>query len=135
MLGTAGLIVVAVGAFLPWARIGGRNRSGFSTADTFIRLADGVLPNQIAWVGRWWYLPAFLIIAAWVTLFFAGRAWLRTLGVILLTISLAMWWLFVWAGRNYQILDSQFVGPVVATVGIVVIGFACVQPRASIVQP
>jgi len=53
LLGTAALVVVAVGTFLPWARIGGRNRNGFSTADTFIRLADGALPDQIAWVGRW----------------------------------------------------------------------------------
>jgi hypothetical protein len=64
IVATIGLAIAALGAFSPWARIGGRNRSGFNTADTFISLADGALPDQVAWVGRWWYLPAFLAFIA-----------------------------------------------------------------------
>ena len=79
IVATIGLAIAALGAFSPWARIGGRNRSGFNTADTFISLADGALPDQVAWVGRWWYLPAFRAFIAWATTFAAGhrtvRAW------------------------------------------------------------
>ena len=51
IVATIGLAIAALGAFSPWARIGGRNRSGFNTADTFISLADGALPDQVAWSG------------------------------------------------------------------------------------
>lgn len=132
---TVGLAVAALGAFLPWARIGGRNRSGFNTADTFISLADGVLPDQVAWVGRWWYLPAFLAFIAWATVFGASRMTLRVLGVGVLVVGLIMWWLFFWAGEHYNLLDMRVVGPVVSTVGFAIVGSSCARSRRSIISP
>ena len=132
---TVGLAIAALGAFLPWARIGGRNRSGFNTADTFISLADGALPDQVAWVGRWWYLPAFLAFVAWSTVFVSGRTMLRASSSALLGIGLIMWWLFFWAAEHYNLLDMQLVGPVVATLGFVIIAVACARRRGSILKP
>lgn len=135
VVATVGLAIAALGAFLPWARIGGRNRSGFNTADTFISLADGALPDQIAWVGRWWYLPAFLAFIAWATVFVAGRTALRVAGISALVVGLIMWWLFFWAGERYNLLDMQLVGPSIATVGFVVIAASCARRRGSILNP
>ena len=135
LVASVGLAVAALGAFLPWARIGGRSRSGFNTADTFISLAAGALPDQVAWVGRWWYLPAFLAFVAWATTFAAGRAPLRILGVGLMAIGLMMWWLFYWAGEHYKLLDMQPMGPIVATVGFVTIAYACSRHRGSLLRP
>ena len=135
LIATAGLIITGVGAFLPWARIGGRDRSGFNTADTFIGLADGALPDVIAWVGRWWYLPAFLLFVCWATTFLAGASWLRVGTVALVVIALSMWWLFVWAGRRYGVLDTRLVGPVVVTAGSLLVGFSCAQRRTSVLRP
>lgn len=135
MVATAGLGIGAVGAFLPWARIGGRNRSGFNTADTFIALSRGAVPDQVAWVGRWWYLPTVLALAAWASVFLAGSTVVRAAGVALLVIGLIMWWLFVWAGDHYGVLDTQIVGPLVATVGFVAIGDSCRRRRRSLLRP
>lgn len=135
LIATLGLGLAAVGAFLPWARIGGRNRSGFNTADTFISLADGALPDQVAWVGRWWYVPAFLAFAAWATTFAAGHVVLRVAGGLLIAVGLLMWWLFVWAGENYNLLDMQLIGPTIATVGFAIVGYACNRRRSSILRP
>ncbi len=135
LIATIGLAVAAFGAFLPWARIGGRNRSGFNTADTFISLAAGALPDQVAWVGRWWYLPAFLALLAWSTTFVSGRAFVRIAAMLLLTIGLVMWWLFVWAGEHYNLLDMQLVGPGVASLGFAVLGYACVRRHGSVLKP
>ena len=132
-IATTGLAVTALGAFLPWARIGGRNRSGFNTADTFIGLAKP-LPDIIAWIGRWWYLPALLVVLAWGSTFFKGRLALRILGVTLVAIALAMWWLFVWAGRNYGVLNTQLSGPIVATIGLLMVGYATSRRRTSLLQ-
>ena len=133
---TFGLIVTAIGALLPWARIGGRNRSGFNTADTFIGLADGILPDAIAWVGRWWYAPAFLAVLAWATVFARGRRSLRIGGVISVVVALIMWWLFIWAGANWNVLQTRLFGPIVATLGLVTVGWACSRPRAGLLaQP
>lgn len=134
VVATIGLAVAAVGAFLPWARIGGRNRSGFNTADTFISLADGALPDQIAWVGRWWYAPAFLCLLAWASVFLAGSLAVRIGGVVLLLVGLTMWWLFVWAGEHYGLLDMQLLGPIVATLGLVIVGAACATRRRSLLR-
>lgn len=134
VVATVGLALAALGAFLPWARIGGRNRSGFNTADTFISLADGALPDQVAWVGRWWYLPALLALIAWATTFLAGRAALRVLGIVLVAVGLIMWWLFVWAGENYNLLDMQLVGPIVATVGFAILAQSCARTRGSLLR-
>ena len=135
LIATAGLALAAFGAFLPWARIGGRNRSGFNTADTFISLADGVLPDQVAWVGRWWYVPALLAFVAWATAFAAGHLAMRIGSMVLIVIGLIMWWLFVWAGEHYNLIDMQLVGPIVATIGFVVVGYACSRRRRSILKP
>lgn len=135
LIATLGLIIAAVGTFLPWARIGGRNRSGYETADTFIGIADGALPDQIAWIGRWWYLPAFCVLVAWGSSFFRGTRPLRLVAVLLTALALTMWWLFTWAGENYNVLDSQLVGPIVTTVGAIVIALACSRRRSSIVRP
>lgn len=129
---TAGLVVATIGAFLPWARIGGRNRSGFNTADTFISLAQGALPDQVAWVGRWWYVPALLALACWASVFAGGHIALRAAGASLVLIGLAMWWLFVWAGEHYGLLDMQLPGPLVASVGFVVIANSCRRRRRSV---
>lgn len=134
VVATIGLVLATYGAFLPWARIGGRNRSGFNTADTFISLADGALPDQVAWVGRWWYLPALFALVAWATTFLAGRTALRAVGVGLIVVGLIMWWLFVWAGENYNLLDMQFVGPIIATVGFAIVAQACARRRSSILN-
>lgn len=131
---TAGLGIAAVGAFLPWSRIGGRNRSGFSTADTFIGLSEGVLPDVIAWVGRWWYVPAFLAVIAWATTFASGRRATRAAGVTLIVLALTMWWLFVWAGHNWNVLDVQLLGPLLASVGLGIIAWACSQARNSLLR-
>lgn len=133
VIATAGLAVTALGAFLPWARIGGRNRSGFNTADTFIALARP-LPDVIAWVGRWWYLPALFAVLCWGSTFFKGRMTLRILGVTLVVIALAMWWLFVWAGRHYGVLNTKLSGPIVATLGLVTLGYACSRRRTSLLS-
>lgn len=133
VIATAGLAVTAVGAFLPWARIGGRNRSGFNTADTFIGLAKP-LPDVIAWVGRWWYLPALLALLTWGSTFFKGRASLRVLGVVFVVIALAMWWLFVWAGRHYGVLNTKLSGPIVATFGLLTLAYAGSRRRASLLS-
>lgn len=135
LVATLGLLTVGLGAFLPWARIGGRNRSGFNTADTFIGLADGALPDIIAWVGRWWYLPAFLLLICWGSTFFGGATPLRIVGPLLTMIALVMWWLFIWAGRHYGVLDTRLLGPGVATVGAAIIGYSCTVQRGSIVRP
>ena len=135
LIATLGLAIAAFGAFLPWARIGGRSRSGFNTADTFISLATGALPDQIAWVGRWWYVPAFLAFISWATTFQAGHKVTRAAAIALLVIGLAMWWLFVWAGENYNLLDMQLVGPGVATVGFAVLAYACARRRTSLLNP
>lgn len=134
-LATIGLATAALGALLPWARIGGRNRSGFNTADTFVSLADGALPDQLAWVGRWWYLPAFLAFISWATVFVAGRAVLRGIGVGVIGVGLIMWWLFYGVGENYNLLNMQLIGPLVATVGFITIAVACGRQRGSIIKP
>lgn len=134
VVATIGLAVAAVGAFLPWARIGGRNRSGFNTADTFISLADGALPDQIAWVGRWWYAPALLCLLAWASVFLAGSLAVRIGGVALLLVGLTMWWLFVWAGEHYGLLDMQLAGPIVATLGFLTISIPCATRRRSLLR-
>jgi len=134
LLATIGLAATALGAFLPWARIGGRSRSGFNTADTFISLAAGALPDQVGWVGRWWYLPAFLAFVAWATTFVRGRTAVRILGVVCVVVALAMWWTFVWAGRRYNVLNTLYVGPALATVGLLTIGTACARHRQSILR-
>jgi apolipoprotein N-acyltransferase len=135
IVATIGLAIAALGAFSPWARIGGRNRSGFNTADTFISLADGALPDQVAWVGRWWYLPAFLAFIAWATTFTAGHRTVRAIGIGVISIGLAMWWLFYWAGENYDLLDMKLPGPIIATVGFTTIGYCCSRRRGSILNP
>ena len=132
---TLGLIIAAVGAFLPWARVGGRSRSGFSTADTFIRLSNGALPDQLAWVGQWWYVPAVLAVGAWASVVLRGSIAVRVAGVVASAAGLAMWWLFVWAGDNYNVVDVRLTGPVIASVGIVVIGACCSQKRLSLLRP
>lgn len=132
VIATIGLGAIALGAFLPWARIGGRNRSGFNTADTFIGLA-GPLPDAIAWVGRWWYLPALLAVLAWGLTFFSGRLAVRIVGVALVVVALVMWWLFVWAGRHYDVLNTQFTGPIVATAGLLTVGYASTRRRGSVI--
>ena len=132
VVATCGLAITAAGAFLPWARIGGRSRSGFNTADTFLGLA-GPLPDVIAWVGRWWYLPALLAVVVWVSTFFSGRMVLRITGVVFMIVALTMWWLFVWAGRNWGVLNTQLWGPMVATIGLVILAYASSRPRQSLV--
>lgn len=134
-IATLGLVIAGVGTFLPWARIGGRNRSGFATADTFIALADGVLPDAIAWVGRWWYLPAFLGVIAWATVLAHGHGAVRALGVICIAIGLAMWWLFVWGGNHWDVLNIKIRGPLVATGGMLLVGYACSRSRGSVLSP
>lgn len=131
---TLGLIVAACGTLLPWARIGGRNRSGFSTADTFIGLADGILPDAIAWVGRWWYAPAFLVVLAWATVFGRGRPSVRIVGVACIALALMMWWLFIWAGANWNVLQTRLLGPIVATAGLTIVGWACWRPRSGLLE-
>lgn len=131
---TIGLAIATIGAFLPWSRIGGRARSGFSTADTFIGLSEGVLPDVIAWVGRWWYVPAFLAVIAWATAFVSGRTVTRVAGILLVVLALAMWWLFVWAGYNWGVLDVRLIGPVVSSAGLAVIAWACGRPRGSLLR-
>ncbi len=132
LIATVGLTLAAFGAFLPWARIGGRNRSGFNTADTFISLSQGALPDQVAWVGRWWYVPAFIAVIAWASVFVSGHIAVRITSTTLIIVGLAMWWLFVWAGERYDLLDIQLLGPSVATVGFVCIAHACRRRRRSI---
>ena len=129
---SVGLVIAGLGAFLPWARIGGRNRSGFDTADTFIALADGALPDAIAWVGRWWYAPAFLAVVAWATVFARGSRLLRRMGVASVGAALTMWWLFVWSGNRWDVLQVKLAGPLVATAGLVVIGVACTRHRSGL---
>lgn len=135
LIATIGLVLTASGLFLPWARVGGRNRSGLNTADTFINLASGALPDAIAWVGRWWYLPAFLAVIAWATTFARSHWALRTIGVAFALVSAAMWWLFVWAGQRYNVLNVKLLGPIVATLGLAAIGYACGQQRQSMLRP
>lgn len=135
IFGTLGLLVGGVGAFLPWARIGGRNRSGFNTADTFISLADGALPDAVAWVGRWWYAPTVLALGAWSTTFIHASRAVRVAAALLLAVGIAMWWLFYWAGQHYGLLDMQLAGPVIATLGFVVIGAATTRAHGSILRP
>jgi len=132
---TSGLLVTGIGAFLPWARIGGRNRSGFNTADTFLSLAAGVLPDALNWIGRWWYVPAFLAFIAWATTFLRGHVALRVAGVTCVLLAGAMWWLFVWAGHNYNVLKVQLIGPIVATFGLLTLGYACSRRRDSLLHP
>lgn len=134
LVATVGLAIAAVGAFLPWARIGGRNRSGFSTADTFIGLSQGLLPDAIAWVGRWWYLPAFLTVVAWCLTFVAGRGAIRIIGVALIIIALAMWWIFVWAGNHWNVLNVSLTGPVVSSLGLLVVAWCVGQRRESLLK-
>ncbi len=129
---TAGVVVGAVGAFLPWARIGGRNRSGFATADLFVGLGSGSLPDLISWAGRWWYVPAVLMFCVWLSVLFDGTTWLRVVAVVVSMLALAMWWLFVWAGWNWSVIDVAWTGPVVTTVGVLVVAHAAASKRNSI---
>lgn len=131
---TGGLIVVAVGTFLPWARIGGRNRSGFATADVFIGLGSSSLPDVLSWVGRWWYLPAFLLLAVWLSVLFAGSRALRIGSSILVVVALAMWWLFVWAGWNWSVINVVWIGPTVTTIGALVLARSAVSRRQSLLS-
>jgi len=130
-----GLAITATGTFLPWARIGGRNRSGFSTADTFISLADRALPSEIAWVGRWWYLPTVLAVAAWASTFVNGTPPIRLCAGAMIGCCLAMWWLFCWAGSHYNLLDMNLVGPLVATVGLSIIAASSMRSHGSLLRP
>ena len=132
---TLGLLVTAVGAFLPWARIGGRPRSGFSTADTFIGLAEGALPDAVAWVGRWWYAPAVLVVIAWASVFARGSRAARIGGCSACVLGLAMWWLYVWAGERYDVVNVRYLGPVVASIGIVTLAGCCARRRHSLLRP
>lgn len=134
LVATLALALTAAGAFLPWARIGGRHRSGFSTADTFISLADGAMPDAVAWIGRWWYAPAVLAFAAWATVFVNGHRVTRVIGTVLVAVSLVMWWLFVWAGANWQVLDVRLRGPVTASIGLGLLAWCCSRPRASLLR-
>lgn len=131
---TGGLVIVAVGTFLPWARIGGRNRSGFETADVFIGLGSSSLPDALSWVGRWWYLPAILTLAVWLSVLFRGSQGLRVGSAILVLISLSMWWLFVWAGWNWSVIDVAWTGPIVTTVGILVLARSAISRRQSLLS-
>jgi len=134
VIATLGLVVAAVGAFLPWARIGGRSRSGFSTADTFIGLSRGVLPDAIGWVGRWWYLPAFLAVISWGLTFVGGRLATRIVGVTLIVMALAMWWVFVWAANRWNVLDVSLLGPVVSSLGLIVVARSTGRRRLSLIS-
>lgn len=134
LVATVGLALTGLGAFLPWARIGGRNRSGFNTADTFLSLARGPLPDIVSWVGRWWYLPAFLAFLAWASTFFRGRLAVRIVGVGCALIGAIMWWLFVWAGQRYNVLNTQLMGPIVASLGLATLVYACSRVRGSVVS-
>ena len=134
LIATAGLVLTAVGALLPWARIGGRNRSGLATADTFIALGNASLPDIVTWVGRWWYLPAVLALVAWATTFASSHWASRSAGIASIVIRLAMWWIFVWAGGRYDVLSTRLSGPILATVGMMVIGYSCSRPRASLLR-
>jgi len=130
-LATIGFVLVAVGTFLPWSRIGGRSRSGYDTADTFLSLASGVLPDAIAWVGRWWYVPAFAAVILWALSFLEGKPVTRVCAAVLVALALGMWWLFVWAGNEYGVLNIKFVGPTVSTVGLVVLLAATLRRRSA----
>lgn len=133
-LATLGLVIGAVGTFLPWARIGGRARSGYSTADLFVGLGSGELPDIISWVGRWWYLPVILILLAWASVFLGGSRTLRVVSAFLVVLALAMWWVFVWAGGNWSVFDVRWIGPIVATVGAIVVAGAAGSKRESLLH-
>lgn len=130
-LASVGLVATAVGTFLPWSRIGGRDRSGYDTADTFISLASGVLPDALAWVGRWWYVPTFFAVVLWVLAFFDGRRAVRVGAIVLTVLSLTMWWLFVWAGHSYDVLNVKLFGPMVSTVGVGLLLVAALRQRSA----
>ena len=134
LIATLGLILTAIGALLPWARIGGRNRSGLKTADTFITLGNASLPDLVVWVGRWWYLPAVLALVAWATTFASSHWVLRAAGLGSVALGLTMWWIFVWGGARYDVLATRLSGPILATAGLVVIGYSCSRRRDSLLR-
>lgn len=132
VLAVAGLGVAGVGTFLPWARIGGRNRSGYDTADTFISLAAGVLPDVVAWVGRAWYAPALLTIALFALAFLASSRPRQVVASGLAAVSLTLWWSFVWAGNHYGVLNVKLAGPIVSTVGVLVLLAVILRPHTAV---
>ncbi len=121
IVATCGLVLAAVGTFLPWARIGGRTRSGYDTADTFVALGSGELPALIAWIGRWWYTPAFLIVFAWCLVVASGRRWHRLVGVGLVLVAALLWWVFVYGADRWGRLAMNLSGPTVASAGAALI--------------
>ena len=67
--------------------------------------------------------------------FFLITPYLIAIGIGVISIGLAMWWLFYWAGENYDLLDMKLPGPIIATVGFTTIGYCCSRRRGSILNP
>lgn len=128
---TVGFAIAAVGTFLPWSRIGGRSRSGYDTADTFISLAAGALPDAVAWIGRWWYAPAFLVVLLWALAFVESRRATRIAAAAMGALALGMWWFFIWVGSYYSVLNVEPLGPMVSTAGVLLLLAAAVPQGTS----
>ncbi len=131
---TGGLVLTVIGMLLPWSRIGGRNRSGFETADVAFALADGGLPDLVEWIGRFWYGPAALLLVVWALVFLAGTGLVRTVGVVLTLLAIVMWGVFAWAGGHYGIFTTRWLGPMVSVAGACIIGGFGLLSRRSVLS-
>lgn len=129
---SGGLALTVVGMFLSWSRIGGRNRSGFETADVAFALSDGGVPDIVEWVGRWWYAPPAMLLVAWALTFAASNLPVRALGVVLSLLAVVLWVAFVWAGDNYGLFTIQWFGPIVSLCGALMIAGFGTLPRRSV---
>ena len=131
---SGGLALTVFGMFLSWSRIGGRNRSGFETADVAFALSDGGLPDIVEWIGRWWYAPPALLLVAWALTFASGNVMVRILGAFLSLVAVVLWAAFVWAGGNYGLFTIRWFGPIISLCGAFLIGGFGTLPRRSVLS-
>jgi hypothetical protein len=68
----AGVVLVALGLFLPWATVAGDSRSGPQFAADLLGLPDIDRLEVVPAFAFWWYAIPLLALGAWVSQF---RSW------------------------------------------------------------
>lgn len=93
-----GLLLAAVGTLLPWATVATRSRTGFSTAELLLSVADAGAPDAFLALGALWYASAAATIAAWVFATLGTSRRLRRLGLWSGAVGALGWLVFgAWA--------------------------------------
>jgi hypothetical protein len=82
-----GLALVALGVFLPWARVAGDERAGATLANSLLGLPDADQVQGLAVLGLCWYAIPLLALATWLSQF---RHWPPRLGWLTRILGLAL---------------------------------------------